>query len=93
MLATSRQSILLFPVRRLVAALAAALLLVVAACPAAAAAAPDEELQNGRLGYRWTPEPPKQPTSRESQLAWDITKYGGGGLLALWFLRRLLSSD
>ena len=80
------------PTRRSVAAVAGAVFLAVAFC-APAAAAGDDEIQNGRLGYRWTPEPPKQPMSPDNQLAWNVAKYGGGGLLALWVLRKLASSD
>jgi hypothetical protein len=76
--------------RRIAAAVAMAFLLV--APRASAAPAPDEDLPNGRLGYRWTPDPASPPVSRESQIAWDVAKYGGGGILALWLIRKLFTN-
>ena len=58
-----------------------------------ARAAADDELTNGRLGYRWTPDPPKQPMSSTDQFALDVAKYVGGGILVIWVLRRLFTSD
>ena len=78
-------------IRRILPAVAAAFLLL---APVAAAAAPSgDDLPNGRLGWRWTPDPPSAPVSRESQIAWDVAKYGGGALLALWIIRKLATSD
>ena len=74
-----------------VAALLVGLAFVVPAGSTRAAA--DDELTNGRLGYRWTPDPPKQPMSSTDQFALDVAKYVGGGILVIWVLRRLFSSD
>jgi hypothetical protein len=68
-----------------------ACLLLAAACGTASAS--EDDISNGRLGYRWTPEPPKEPTSRENQLALDVAKYVGGGILVIWFLRKMATSD
>ena len=73
-------------------AVAGALMLLASAGPALAGPA-DEELTNGRLGYKWVPEPPKRPLTREEQLGVDIAKYGGGGLIVVWLLRRMFSAE
>jgi hypothetical protein len=77
--------------RRILAAVAAAVFLLVA--PSDIAAPANEDLPNGRLGYRWTPDPSTPPTSRESQIAWNVAKYGGGGIAALWLLRKLATPE
>jgi len=53
----------------------------------------EEDLQSGRLGYKWVPDPPKRPLTAEEELGVQIAKYGGGGLVGLWLIRRLLSSE
>ena len=76
--------------RRALAPLTAGLVLL-GACGTALGA--DEELPSGRLGYKWTPDPPKQPMSRESQIALNVVKYGGGAVVGIWFLRKLASRE
>jgi hypothetical protein len=78
-------------VSRRIVPVVAAVFLLVAPC-ANAAPASDEEMQNHRLGYNWTPKPSSQPMSRDSQIAWNIAKYGGGGIAALWLLRKLVTN-
>ena len=82
----------LFLGRRVLAAAAGALLLVGFAAPAPAAPT-EEELQNGRLGYKWVPEPPKRPLTPQEELGVEIAKYGGGGLIVVWLLRRMFSAE
>ena len=79
------------PVRRRVLPAVAAMFLLLATCSNAFAAR-EEDLPSGRLGYRWTPDPSSAPVSRDSQIAWDVAKYGGGGILALWVLRKLATN-
>ena len=72
--------------RRALAPLLAALLLLGAA--STAHGAPDD-MPNGRLGYRWTPEPPKQTFAMPDPVVFQALKYGGGAVVGIWFLRRL----
>ena len=93
MAGTGRQRI---PMRRWIRAALAPLLaaaLFFGTAGTARGAGADEELPNGRLGYRWTPDPPKQPMSGPDQFALDVAKYVGGGILAIWLLRKLFGSD
>jgi hypothetical protein len=53
----------------------------------------EQDLPEGRLGYRWVPEPPKQPRTETEEMALQVAKYGGGGLLGLWLLRKLFSNE
>ena len=76
--------------RSALAPLAAALVLL-GACGTALGA--EEELPSGRLGYTWTPDPPKQPLSRDSEMALNVLKYGGGVVVGVWFLRKMASRD
>ena len=76
--------------RAALAPLAAGLVLL-GACGTAMGA--EDELPNGRLGYKWTPDPPKQPMSRESQIALNVVKYGGGAVVGIWFIRKLASRE
>ena len=78
--------------RRVRAAAAAVLLLVGAAGPAAAGPT-EQDLTNGRLGYQWVPEPPRRPLTPQEELGVDIAKYGGGGLIVVWLLRRMFSPE
>jgi len=71
----------------------AAVVLVLGFAGKAAAALAEDDLQNGRLGYRWTPEPPKRPLTPEEELGVQVAKYGGGGLVGIWLLRRMFSKE
>ena len=82
--------VLLGLTRWALAPLAAALVLL-GACGTAMGA--EEDLPSGRLGYKWTPAPPKQPWSRESEMALSVVKYGGGVVVGIWFLRKMASRD
>ena len=73
--------------------LAAAALGVLAWAGDASAAGLEDDLRNGRLGYQWVPDPPKRPLTEQEELGVQIAKYGGGGLIGLWLLRRLFSTE
>ena len=77
--------------RRALSAVFATLLLAGAAQSAFGVA--DEDLPQGRLGYRWTPDPPAQPISRENQIALSVAKWVGGAVVVIWVLRKMGSSD
>ena len=72
---------------------AAGALLLLASAGAAPAGPTESELQNGRLGYKWVPEPPKRPLTPQEELGVEIAKYGGGGLVVVWLLRRMFSAE
>ena len=72
---------------------AAGALLLLASAGTAPAAPTEEDLQNGRLGYKWVPEPPKRPLTPQEELGVEIAKYGGGGLIVVWLLRRMFSAE
>ena len=72
---------------------AAAALLLLSAAPDAPAAGLEDDLNNGRLGYKWVPDPPKRPLTAEEELGVKVAKYGGGTLVGVWLLRRLFSSE
>ena len=75
-------------------AAAAALLVLAFAGQAAAAATPlEDDMQNGRLGYKWVPDPPKRPLTPQEELGVEVAKYGGGGLIVLWLLKRMFSTE
>lgn len=59
--------------------------------PASAAEVDDQP--QGRLGYTWVPDPPKRPFTPSDELGVEIVKYGGGGLIGLWLLRRMFSKE
>lgn len=77
---------------RTLAVVAGALLLLPSAGPAAAGPL-ERDLENGRLGYKWVPEPPKRPLTPEEKLGVEIAKYGGGALIVVWLLRRMFSAE
>jgi hypothetical protein len=56
-------------------------------------AAPDEEMPQGRLGYRWVDAPPARKMTDADQLGLEIAKYGGGSLVAVWLLRKMFSAE
>ena len=58
-----------------------------------ASAAVEQDLQNGRLGYKWVPDPPKRPLTPQEEFGIQFAKYGGGGLIGIWLLRRLFSNE
>ena len=61
---------------------------------APAAALPSEdELPQGRLGYKWVPDPPSRPLTPQEELGVQVAKYGGGGLVVMWLLRRMFSQE
>ena len=53
----------------------------------------EEDLQSGRLGYKWVPDPPKRPLTAEEELGVKVAKYGGGALVGVWLIRRLMSAE
>jgi hypothetical protein len=88
---TCRLILRTFLARRALGAVAAALL--VASASGSAFALADDDLPQGRLGYRWTPDPPPQPISRENQFAINVAKWVGGAVVVIWVLRKMGSSD
>jgi hypothetical protein len=58
-----------------------------------ASASLEDDLPNGRLGYKWTPEPPSRPLTQSEELGLEVAKYGGGGLIGLWLLRKIFSNE
>lgn len=70
---------------------AAALLLFTLSADASAGL--EDDLNNGRLGYKWVPDPPKRPLTQQEELGVEIAKYGGGGLLVVYVLRRMFSKE
>jgi hypothetical protein len=71
----------------------AAVLMLLAPAAGASPNALEEDLKNGRLGYQWVPDPPKRPLTEQEELGVQIAKYGGGGLIGLWLLRRMFSTE
>ena len=53
----------------------------------------EDDLNNGRLGYKWVPDPPKRPLTQEEELGVEVAKYGGGGLIVVYVLRRMFSKE
>jgi hypothetical protein len=75
-------------------AVAAGAALVVLVFAGQAAATPlEDDMQNGRLGYKWVPDPPKRPLTPQEELGVEVAKYGGGGLIVLWLLKRMFSTE
>jgi hypothetical protein len=74
-----------------VAPFLAALLLLGAARPAYGLS--EEELPDGRLGYKWVPTPPRYPMSQRERLATDAAKIGAASLAGLWLWRKLFASE
>lgn len=72
--------------------LVAAMLLVLT-LSAEAAGGLEDDLNNGRLGYKWVPDPPKRPLTQQEELGVEIAKYGGGGLVVIYILRRMFSRE
>lgn len=72
---------------------AAMLLFIFAADVHAAGSSLEDDLNNGRLGYKWVPDPPKRPLTREEELGVEVAKYGGGGLIVIYVLRRMFSKE
>jgi hypothetical protein len=72
---------------------AVAALLLLSPAPDASAGGLEDDLNNGRLGYKWVPDPPKRPLTPEEELGVKVAKYGGGVLVGVWLLRRLFSSE
>jgi hypothetical protein len=58
-----------------------------------ASASLEDDLPNGRLGYKWTPDPPSHPLTQSEELGLEVAKYGGGGLIGLWLLRKMFSTE
>ena len=79
------------PWRRALPLVGAALL--TAAFAGDASASLEDDLNNGRLGYKWVPNPPKRPLTEQEELGVEIAKYGGGGLIVVYVLRRLFSKE
>jgi hypothetical protein len=75
------------------AAASAAALLVLTFAGQAAATPLEDDMQNGRLGYKWVPDPPKRPLTPQEELGVQVAKYGGGGLIVLWLLKRMFSTE
>ena len=48
-----------------------------------------DDMPNSRLGYRWTPQPPKQSFAMPDPVVFQWVKYGGGAVAGLWVLRKL----
>ena len=80
-----------FPGRRALPLFAAVLL--AAGLAGDASAAVEQDLENGRLGYKWVPDPPKRPLTPQEEFGIQFAKYGGGGLIGIWLLRRLFSNE
>jgi hypothetical protein len=78
--------------RRLLPLAGAALLLLTFAADARGSGLEDD-LNNGRLGYKWVPDPPKRPLTQEEELGVEVAKYGGGGLIVVYVLRRMFSKE
>ena len=53
----------------------------------------EDDLNNGRLGYKWVPDPPKRPLTQQEEMGVEIAKYGGGGLIVVYVLRRMFSKE
>ena len=79
--------------RTLRLALPAAAVLLLSFAAEAPAATMEEDLQNGRLGYKWVPDPPKRPLTPADELGVKVAKYGGGTLLGVWLVRRLFGNE
>jgi hypothetical protein len=79
--------------RRLLPLAGAALLVLTFAADAHGRSSLEDDLNNGRLGYKWVPDPPKRPLTREEELGVEVAKYGGGGLIVIYVLRRMLSKE
>jgi hypothetical protein len=73
--------------------LLAAALFVLAFAGTASGALQEESLPQGRLGYQWVPEPPSRPLTEAEELGVQVAKYGGGGLVGLWLLRKMFSTE
>ena len=85
---TSRRSFRLPRVpRKALAPLVGALLLLGAGSRAFGAT--DDDLPQGRLGYRWTPDPPKQTIAMPDPVVIQACKYGGGAVVVLWLVKKL----
>jgi hypothetical protein len=52
-----------------------------------------DELGNGRLGYKWVPDPPRQSFRTQHSMWHDVAKYGGGAVAGLWILTKLFGED
>ena len=52
-----------------------------------------DELGNGRLGYKWVPDPPRQSYRTQHSMWHDVAKYGGGAVAGLWVLKKLFGDD
>ena len=72
---------------------AAGALLVLVFAGQAVATPLEDDMQNGRLGYKWVPDPPKRPLTPQEELGVQVAKYGGGGLIVLWLLKRMFSTE
>jgi hypothetical protein len=72
---------------------AAAAALLVLAFAGQAAAGLEDDMTNHRLGYKWVPDPPKRPLTPQEELGVEVAKYGGGGLIVLWLLKRMFSTE
>ena len=62
-------------------------------CATNAHALAEDELPNGRLGYTWVPDPPRQQVSRAERVGANIAKVGGGVVVGFWILRKLFGNE
>ena len=76
---------------KLAALLLAALVLLGAARPAYGLV--EDDIPNGRLGYRWVPAPQSYPMSRPQRLATDAAKIGAAALVGMWLWRKLFATE
>ena len=84
---------ILGPVSERVLLPAAAAMLLLSVASEARAGGLEDDLNNGRLGYKWVPDPPKRPLTAEEELGVKVAKYGGGALVGVWLIRRLFSNE
>jgi hypothetical protein len=77
--------------RKALIPLLAALMLL--CCAGDAYALAEEELPNGRLGYTWVPDPPRQPVTRAERVGANIAKVGGGVIVGFWVLRKMFGEE
>ena len=68
-------------------------LVLLCAAGSAAALPSEDDLPQGRLGYKWVPDPPSRPLTPQEELGVQVAKYGGGGLIVMWLLRRMFSQE
>ena len=79
-------------VRRRALAVGAGLLLLLGVAGEARAIS-EQELPNGRLGYKWVPTPPQGPGIQPDEMAVTVAKVGAGAVAAIWVLRKLTGAE